>query len=431
MSTAGLFLKKMLPAALAFATAWAARGQIGHEYGAAWAAAIGIGTVVILSGRNDWLQRFSVIVSLGAIAWGSGGIISYGMVVGYGQAADYINTIYGLLMLMVIGGLYGFVGGGVTGLALESSSEKKVDWPALLVQMFAGGFLTWGLLIYELEWLMTPPRSELWAACLGASLALGWYIYRNKYFQAFRVAFFSALGAGFGFAFGNFLQRLGNTSGIHFNWWNVMEYSTGFFSGLGLSYSVFAHGSWPKTIPSEKTSNNIAWVFLLVMLPALNLIEGITTERLMRTGSDIGVLHARFFAIAWQLVLWALSLALMIVLLKAYNSHWQKMLTAKKLMGFLLIYLTWYIIISNVVSAIWLVPAFSSQHLYWVNLAAIWILLLRSVKRPAAEYEIHDYQYAGRLATWWIASIILLLVLGYIAVALCKANPNAEFRFKF
>ncbi|MEJ0101476.1 MAG: hypothetical protein WDO19_02475 [Bacteroidota bacterium] len=73
-------------------------------------------------------------------------MISYGQVVGYGHTPDFLNTGYGLLMLMVIGALYGFIGGGITGLALESTPAKKVDWAALFTQLFAGGFLFWAFL---------------------------------------------------------------------------------------------------------------------------------------------------------------------------------------------------------------------------------------------------------------------------------------------
>jgi len=66
-------------------------------------------------------------------------------------------------MLAVIGGLYGFIGGSLFGLGLESSEENKPKWPNLIVEMFVGGSLVWGLLIYQIEWFMTLPRSELWA----------------------------------------------------------------------------------------------------------------------------------------------------------------------------------------------------------------------------------------------------------------------------
>lgn len=431
MNTSGLFLKKMLPAALAFGTAWAARGQIGHEYGATWAAAIGIGTVIVLSGRKDWYERFPVIIALGAIGWGSGGMISYGKVVGYGFTADYFNTSYGLLMLMLIGCLYGFIGGGMTGLALESTKEKKVDWPLLLVQMFVGGFLVWGWLIYQLGWLMTPPRSELWAASLGAAFALGWYMYRNQYYQALRVAFFSALGAGFGFALGNFLQRMGQTTGINFNWWNVMEYSIGFFSGLGLSYSIFVRGRWPQTIAPERMSNIIAWVFLIVILPIFNVIKGVNTDTMVRTGKEINAANPEHFALTWQLIMWALSIVLMIVLLYAYKPGTQRAATPKQSMWFVLIYLVWYILISNVISAIWLTPTFSSQHLYWLNLIALWLLLKKFISQPEEMVDNTSPQYSGKLIKWWVAAIAVILVLSYIAVSFGIARPNAEGRFNF
>lgn len=431
MNTSGLFFKKMLPVALAFATAWAVRGQIGHEYGATWAAAIGIGTVIILSGRKDWYARFPVIVVLGAIGWGSGGMISYGKVVGYGHTADYINTSYGLLMLMLIGCLYGFIGGGMTGLAMESTKEKKVDWASLLVQMFVGGFLVWGWLIYQLEWLMTPPRSELWAASLGASFALGWYMYRNKNYEALRVAFFSALGAGFGFALGNFLQRMGQTTSINFNWWNVMEYSIGFFSGLGLSYSIFVHSRWPATIAPERMSNIFAWVFLIVILPVFNLIEGVNTNTMVRTGKDLNAVSPETFAFTWQLVLWILSIVLMIVLLKTYKPGSLKEINAKQIMWFVLIYLIWYILISNVISAIWLTPKFSSQHLYWANLIVIWFLLKKFIVRPDEVQDSVSTEYSGKLIKLWIAAIAIILLLSFIAISFGRVNPNTDLRFNF
>src|SRR6478609_7794716 len=269
-----MFLKRILPVALAFATAWAARGQIGHEYGAAWAGGIGVLTLIAVSGRADWIRRLPALVALGAIGWGVTGIISYGIVVGYGHTPDYINTSYGYLMLLVLGGLFGFIGGGLTGLALEASDKNKPDWAALITQMIFGGMLGWGLLIFELEWVMTPPRSELWAACLGSAIALGWYLYRNGYTNALRTAWFAALGAGFGFAFGNFLQRMGNTSGIQFGWWNVMEYSIGFCGGTGMAYGIFSNASWPEeTAQPDKMSNKFGWIFMIAIIPAIVLFQ--------------------------------------------------------------------------------------------------------------------------------------------------------------
>lgn len=421
----------MLPVALALGTSWAVRGQIGHEYGATWAAAIGILTMISISGRKDWYERLPVIVVLGAIAWGAGGMMSYGKIVGYGFAPDYLNTSYGLLMLMIVGGLYGFMGGGITALTLSSTPEQKVDWAAVFTQMFVGGYLFWAFFIFQLEWFMTPPRSELWAACMGSALALGWYMYRNGYTNALRTAFLSALGSGFGFGFGNFLQRMGYVSGIKFNWWNVMEYSIGFFGGLGMAYGIFSNSKWPKTIAANRMSNIAAWIFLIILLPVINLIEGMGAKRMIETGKKIHSSDPAVFAITWQITMWGVAVMLMALLSYYYRNTIKTGFRQKESNILTLIFLTWYIMISNVVSAIWLTPAFSSQHLYWVNLVVIALLLQKNVKVMMPETNnTLPASWSFNLLKWWLAAIIFILILSYIALLPGYIHPNAQIRFE-
>ena len=226
----------ILIVAMTLATAWAIRGQFGHETGAAWAGGIGGLALVLVAKRKDWYSKIFSIALASAIGWGAGGMMSYGIVVGYGRSSSLPDAFYGLLMLFVIGGLYGILGGGLVGLSLDSTKEKRVNWGLLLAEMVAGGLIGYYLLIVQFEWLMTPPRSEAWALCFGAGMALLWYMARNNYKSPIRVSLFSALGAGFGFAFGNFLQTLGTTLEVQFNMWNVMEYSIGFFGEIGRAH---------------------------------------------------------------------------------------------------------------------------------------------------------------------------------------------------
>jgi hypothetical protein len=204
-------------AAMAFGTAWAVRGKFGHEQGAAWAGGIGAMALILVAKRKDWYNNIFRITLASAFGWGIGGMISYGVVVGYGRADDFVNIYYGLLMLFVIGALYGFLGGGLFGLTLVDTKETKVPWASLIAEMIAFGLITYGFLINQLELFMTPPRSELWAACLGACIPIGWYVVRKNHHAVLRVALWSALGAGFGFAFGNFLQVIGRPLHSPFN----------------------------------------------------------------------------------------------------------------------------------------------------------------------------------------------------------------------
>lgn len=270
----------MLMAGMSLGTAWAIRGQFGHEHGAAWAGAIGSLSVLLVAKRSDWYTKVFAATLAGALGWGLGGLASYGIVVGYGRGIEFINVYYGLLMLFVIGGLYGFVGGGLFGLALADSPTKPVKWQDVIIEMTVGAILSYFFLIEEFEWNMTPPRSEMWAACFGAAVALTWYMVRNQQFSALRVAVFSGLGGGFGFAFGNFLQVLGGLTGIKFNFWNVMEYSLGFFGGLGMAYGTLT-SEWERTDDQQPKSK--VWfplLMALLLIPYIVWEQSFSVERL-------------------------------------------------------------------------------------------------------------------------------------------------------
>ncbi|MEN8227880.1 MAG: hypothetical protein ABFS38_06965 [Bacteroidota bacterium] len=302
----------LLFAAIVLGLGWAMRGHFGHEWGASWAGAMGALAVLVVSKRKEWARRAPALAALGAIGWGAGGMMSYGIVIGYCRSISFVNSLYGYVMLAVIGGLYGFIGGGLFGLGLESSEENRPKWPALIVEMFVGGFLVWGLLIYQMEWFMTPPRSELWAGCLGAALALGWFLYRNNFKRALRVASYAALGAGFGFTFGNFIQTVGSSAELQYNWWNVMEFTLGFFGGLGMIYAVLTR-KWPESVKPSKTGNWIAILFLFAFIPATNYFNGFSTERLLTLAEKLNIADGAQFA-SRQLLFAGISIPIMALL---------------------------------------------------------------------------------------------------------------------
>lgn len=318
----------LLFVALVLGLGWAMRGHFGHEWGASWAGAMGALAILLVSNRKDWAAKAPALTALGAIGWGVGGMMSYGIVIGYCRSVSFANSLYGFAMLAVIGGLYGFIGGGLFGLGLESAEKNKPKWANLIVEMFAGGFLVWGLLIYQMEWFMTPPRSELWAACLGAALALAWFLYRHNFRKALRVAAYASLGAGFGFSFGNFIQILGSTSGIQYNWWNVMEFTLGFFGGLGMIYAVMTR-DWPESSKPSKTGNWVALIFVFLFIPLANYFNGMSIESFVNKAEKINIPDAHKFATT-QLLLAGLSVIIFFVIIvyiwKKYSTDNAKVL---------------------------------------------------------------------------------------------------------
>ena len=417
-----LDLPRLLFPAIALGLAWAVRGHFGHEWGAAWAGGIGGMAVVQASGREDWLKRLPVAGIIAAIGWGAGGMMSYGIVVGYGRGVEFFNVYYGLAMLGVIGGLYGFIGGGMFGAVLETTEKARPDWAGMITQMVAGALLCWGLLIYQLEWFMTPPRSELWAACLGAALALAWYLGRSGFHRALRIACFSALGAGFGFAFGNFLQVAGTVSGVSFNWWNVMEFSLGFFGGLGMAYGVFSAG-WQESVSPGRRANTLALIALVIALPVTNLIKAFTAAGFPELGLELGVADASAFARTQYLLGWG-GWAL------AVGAVWIAW-TKKRFAIVFFVFTALYIWESHVRKGMFAGAAgpHIEQFLYWVDFAALlilWRFLASASPAPSIKPTTLDWKHWR----WLIpALVVVLAALAFVAINLHDGLSGAQTRF--
>jgi hypothetical protein len=91
----------------------------------------------------------------------------------------------------------------------------------------------------------------------------------------------------------------------------------------------------------------------------------------------------------------------------------------------------WYIIISNVISAIWLTPKFSSQHLYWVNLVVLWLLLRKNTPDAlTGEESSIPAHWPYVVLKWWAAVLLCILLLSYIAISIGHVHPNAQIRFE-
>lgn len=417
--------------ALFMGLAWALRGHFGHENGAAWAGAIGALAILVAVRREDWVNRLPVVISLGAIGWAVGGMMSYGRIIGYTRGTDFGNVFYGLLMLAVVGALYGYIGGGLFGLGLETEPEHKPRWPAIITEMTVGGLLAWGLLIYQFEWKMTPPRSELWAACFGAAVALAWYAHRNRFYGSLRLAAYSALGAGLGFACGDFVQTIGNATGLHFNWWNVMEFILGFGGGLGMIYGITTR-EWPESAQPSRLTNWAGLIFLLLVLPAVNIIQGMEYSHFSQLAEQIGHLEPAVFAQTQILVAW-----IMVVLLVVPGILFWRLMEQKSAVhpltygtGLLFGYTVLYILFSHVKKGMLHIPGQPEQYFYWLILligVALWW------KGERSDSEVSFQSTTPDTVKRWViilaVFIILIAVFALISISIHQGLSGAHPRF--
>ena len=417
----------ILIVSLSLGTAWAIRGQFGHEQGAAWAGGIGALALVLSAGRSDWYKKFSLIALSGAIGWGFGGIISYGAIAGgYAQSDNFPNTWYGLLMLLFIGGLYGLIGGGLVGLSLESTNEHKIKWSSLITEMVAGGVIVHAFLIDQLGFKMSPPRSDAWAISLGSGIALIWYMARNNHLAPLRVSFYSALGAGFGFAFGTFFHLVMNYIHLKFNTWNMAEYSIGFFGGMGMAYGVFS-SKWPQqSAEPRKWENKAALLILIGVIPLIIFRESFSYGLFVEKYKDL---------IEFENKALASTISALIIMLTLAGSCWyilsKKRSGRNEVLQVFLIYSISYALLSYISTGFYIGTFLSNSnhHLYIVNIIVV-VLLLR--KRLPVFYDVTDNQINGSKWIGYFAGVILVLaVLAWVAIHLHGETDATYDRFPF
>ncbi len=80
MLTNKQYITALLLAGMSLGTAWAIRGQFGHEQGAAWAGSVGALAVILIAKRADWYNKALKAALAAGLGWGIGGIMSYGKV---------------------------------------------------------------------------------------------------------------------------------------------------------------------------------------------------------------------------------------------------------------------------------------------------------------------------------------------------------------
>ncbi len=421
------FLLNLIIAGMTLGTAWAIRGQFGHEQGAAWAGASGALVILLIAKREDWYSKFFKAALAAAVGWGAGGMMSYGIVVGYGRGTEFLNVYYGLAMLFIIGGLYGFLGGGLFGLVLQENEKQKIKWASLIAEMTVGGLIFYWFFIGQLEWLMTPPRSEAWGICFGAALALVWFMIRNNYHGPLRVAVFAGLGGGFGFAFGNFLQVLGPVSGISFNFWNVMEYSLGFFGGMGMAYGVFTSGWAEGDKTASKWGNLIPALILVLLIPFIVWDQSFGIKRLVDTfspiyGGDIAAMVGgiRSFALFLILLFTGYVYYRYFMILPGTRISYRYASVKSFFTAFLGIYIIYTFLITGAFVSTYRIE----QYLYIVNYLVILFIL------PALKPVFILKETNGKI--WLKNFIVVLLIIGmlaFIAIQTHGSLGGAHSRF--
>lgn len=422
----------MLIAGLTLGLGWALRGHFGHQWGASWAGMLLSLAILAMANRADWTARMPILAALGTLGWSVGGTMSYGIIVGYGRGDSFPDVYYGLVMLSVVGFLWGAIGGGFLGLGLETTGEKRPDWVSLITRMAACAWIFYGVIVGVLELKMTPPRSEAWAGCLGAAVALTHYLYRNGYFRALRVAIYSALGSGFGFALGNFLQTAGGSAGISFNWWNVMEFTLGFCGGMAAAWAVYST-EWPENDVKNPVGNWTGLIFIMFGIPAINLMMTFKLEKFTEAAEKAGFADPAGYAHLQPLLGGAVIAVLTLagILIWKVFSGGNKLRPGSLVFIFLCLQMFGYILFSHLIKGFfWGFGGLQlEQYLYWpiaIAVVAAWFFLLRGKAVSFGSIGLEPLRYWSKIVVF---ILIVVMVLAFISINLHDGMTGAQYRF--
>jgi hypothetical protein len=197
-------------------------------------------------GPGDSVWQMIIYGSMMGIAMSLGGILSYGLIVGYSTGEpgrDQRSTNFGLMGLFLVGGMWGFFGGIALGLLITEKSYELGDLALWTLLASAGAFLGYKLLVVGLDLHLSPPRSDVWAAVLGGAVGtLCFFAIGEGDMAVASTALVGWLGFGGGFSLGALIHRKGNEAGWNFSSWKFMEHSVGFFGGLALGAFVAWRG---------------------------------------------------------------------------------------------------------------------------------------------------------------------------------------------
>jgi hypothetical protein len=267
-------LAGVLLVANATSLGWGLRGEWGHWWGATVPGALAGMSLWVAFGDANSIWQMLALGSVLAVALSIGGVMSYGLIVGYATGEpgrDQRSTRFGSLGLFLVGGLWGLFCGAALGLVVTERSYTLGDLSLWAVLASSGAVAGHKLLVQGLGLRLSPPRSDAWASVLGG--AAGTCIYFAGTGDATVLSFSIAgmVGFGAGFSLGAVVHREGNKWGWNFSSWKFMEHNVGFFGGLALVAWVLVLGDGISGAPVGKESRLlVVLTFWLVTYMVLN-----------------------------------------------------------------------------------------------------------------------------------------------------------------
>jgi magnesium-transporting ATPase (P-type) len=216
---------------------------------------------------------------------------------------------------------------------------------------------------------------------------------------------------------------------IPFNFWNVMEYSLGFFGGAGMAYGTYT-STWESTEPTQKKASNLIPILLVVLfIPFVVWQQTFTIERIHKNYENL--VDGSAETAAWMVQILALLLILgqtAFVLVKYHFSKNNELVqySMKDVKLFLSTHFAIYTIFSLLITGAIVSTYRIEQYLYLVNYAVI-LFVLPKLNPVFDPMEINKNKWARN----FLLVLIILAVLALIAINIHGEMNGAQKRFDF
>jgi hypothetical protein len=407
--------------ALAVGLAWGIRGDFGHLVGAMYPGAILALAFAYVSGQRSLFLWMPVIAAVSALAIGSGGMMSYGILHGYAQSDTLINYGYGFVTLFLQGSAWGTFGGALIGLLLERKPMRTGEWLGLIGSVLLAGWVASFVIVDVLGFQINPPRNNGSIAFMGAALGqLIWLACNNKPI-GLRGAVLGYVGFGLGMTIGRLLGNYANVlqvdTGFTINHWNVMETSCGFIAGF-----IFCFGMVGRAYPEPPENENIPLasvfgiIFVMGLIPLWHRLNRVPTAAKLadwtKSLQSYGYAHPDSLA---QTLLWLVDGVCVLGFVGA--AIWM-VIHFQRRQGWAVLPVLWLsatmLLFQNLTAQYLLYPArpkyINMHHLFWLLFVLMVVYAAIAQPRPVMAAEETE-PCAGPRFLWvaWMASAAVVL----------------------
>ncbi len=212
-----------------------------------------------------------------------------------------------------------------------------------------------------------------------------------------------------------------------------MEFTLGFFGGLGMVYAVLTR-EWPQSVKPSKTGNWIALIFLFAFVPATNYFNGLSTERFLDLAERLNIANATQYASNQLLIAGISSIlfaSLAVIIWKLYAEKDDKLLKFG-LPVMLFITTIHYNLFSYIRLGVFHKPfSFGHSESLYIFIVALMYAIWHFSLRKTSDFPGKN----GSDETWkrWIFILIALLII-FILITTISINihpemPGAHDRF--